>query len=92
MVEGVKLPMEPTQLFIIIISSALAALLIILGIQVFYILKEFRKSIEKVNSMLDDAHKVTGTVSDSVVNMAGFVNGLKAGLSAISSFREKKGE
>jgi hypothetical protein len=92
MMGGVTLPMEPTQLVIIIISSALAALLIVLGIQVYYILKEFRRSIEKVNSMLDDAHKVTGTVSDSVVNMAGFVNGLKAGLSAIASFREKKGE
>jgi hypothetical protein len=48
-----------------------------------------RHSIQKVNKMLDDAGKVTGTVGDSMVNMAGFINGLKAGLTAISSLRGK---
>jgi hypothetical protein len=82
--------MEPTQLVIIVISCALAALLIVLGIQVYYILKEVRRSIQKVNKMLDDTGKVTGSVSDGLVNMSGFVNGLKAGISAIASL--KKGE
>lgn len=81
--------MDVTQLVIVIISSVLAVLLVFLGIQVFYILKEFRHSIQKVNKMLDDAGRVTGTVGDSVVNMSGFINGLKTGLTAISSFRGK---
>jgi hypothetical protein len=81
--------MDTTQLVIVIISSALTALLIILGIQVFYILKEMRRSIQKVNKMLDDAGKITGTVGDGVVNISGFVNGLKAGISAISQLKGK---
>jgi len=53
--------MDPVQLTIIIISFALALLLIVLGIQVWYILKEMRLSLQKMNKMLDDAGKVSGT-------------------------------
>jgi len=84
--------MDPTQLTIIIISCALALLLIILGIQVWFILKEMRRSLQKVNTMLDDAVKVSGAVSEGVVGMSGFVNGLKTGISAITSLIHKKEE
>jgi hypothetical protein len=87
-----KLPMETTQLIIIIVTVAITALLIILGIQVFYILKEMRVSLKKVNKMLDDAGRVTGTVGDSVTNFGGFMNGLKAGFSAIAALKGKKDE
>jgi hypothetical protein len=83
--------MEPTQIVIIIISITIASLFVILGIQIFFILKEIRISLQKVNKMLDDMGKVSGTVGDGVVNMAGFVNGLKAGLSAIATLRGKGG-
>jgi hypothetical protein len=81
--------MEITQLVIIIVSLTLTALFVLLGIQIYHILQEIRISIQKVNKMLDDFGKVSGTVGDSVVNMAGFVKGIKAGLSAISSIRGK---
>ena len=81
--------MEPTQLTIIIISFALTILLIILGIQVWYILKEFRISLQKMNTMLDDAKKVSGTLSEGIVGMSGFMNGLKTGLSAVTSLLHK---
>ena len=84
--------MDPTQLTIIIISFALALLLIILGIQVWYILKEIRTSLQKMNTMLDDAKKVSSTVSEGIVGMSGFVNGLKTGISAITSLLHKKEE
>lgn len=84
--------MDPTQLTIIIISFALAILLIVLGIQVWYILKEMRISLQKMNSMLDDAKKVSGTVSEGIVGMSGFVNGLKTGISAVTSLLHKKEE
>jgi hypothetical protein len=83
--------MEPTQLVIIIISITLAALFVLLGVQVFFILKEMRISIQKVNKMLDDMGKVSGTVGNSVENVGGFINGLKAGMTAIASLRGKGG-
>jgi hypothetical protein len=81
--------METTQLVIIIVSITLTALLVLLGIQLFFILKELRLSVHKINKMLDDMGKVSGTVSSSLVNMSGFFNGLKTGLSAIATLRGK---
>lgn len=81
--------MDPVQLTIIGVSITLTLLIVVLGIQVFLILKEFRHSIEKTNKMLDDAGKVTGTVSEGVESMAGFVNGIKSGLRLVQSFHKK---
>ncbi len=81
--------MDPTQLVIVFVSFILTTLFVFLSIQVWYILKEIRYSFQKVNKMLDDAGKVSGTVSESVTGMAGLVSGLKAGLSIFSAFRRK---
>jgi hypothetical protein len=81
--------MDPVQLTIIIISFILTLLLVLLGVQVWYIFKEVRTSIIKVNTMLDDAKKVTGTVGDSVASLSGVVSGIKAALSVFKSFRNK---
>ena len=83
--------MDIVQLVIIVISFILTALVVFLGVQVWHILKEMRRSIQKMNKMLDDMGKVTGTVGESFSGMAGLVSGLKAGLSVFSSLR-KKGE
>lgn len=83
--------MDPIQLTIIGVSITLTILLVVLGIQVFYILKEIRFSVQKTNKMLDDAGKVSGTVSEGVTSMSGFMNGIKSGLQMITAL-QKKGE
>lgn len=83
--------MDPIQLVIITVTLVLTILIVVLGIQVFYILKEMRRSIEKMNAMLGDMQKVTGTVGEGVSNLGGILSGMKAGLSIFSSLR-KKGE
>lgn len=84
--------MDPIQLTIIGVSITLTVLLVVLGIQVYYILKEVRDSVHKTNKMLDDAGKVTATVSDGVSSMSGFMNGIKTGLAMITSFQKKEKE
>ena len=81
--------MDTTQLTIILISIALTILIIILGVQMWFILKEVRGSIHKVNKMLDDAGRVSGAVSEGIVGMSGFMNGLKTGISAITTLLHK---
>jgi hypothetical protein len=81
--------MDPIQLTIIVVTFALTILLVVLGIQVFYILKEIRLSIQKANKMLDDAGAVTGTVSSGITSMSGFLNGIKSGISLITSLKNK---
>ena len=49
--------MDPVQLTIIAISIVVTILLIVLGVQVYLILKEVKTSLVKGNSMLDDAKR-----------------------------------
>jgi hypothetical protein len=84
--------MDPVQLTIVIISFALAVLLIVLGVQVFYILKEIRGSMQRMNKMLDDAGKISGTVSEGFVSMSGLMSGLRAGLTFVKTLRGKSQE
>lgn len=84
--------MDPVQLTIIIISFVLTTLVVILSIQVWHILGEFRLTGQKVNKMLDDGGKVTGVISDSATSVAGFVSGIKTGMNVLSLFKKKKEE
>ena len=83
--------MDPIQLTIIVVTITLTILLVVLGIQVYLILKEIRLSLQKTNKMLDDAGAVTGTVSEGLTSMSGFIHGIKSGISLITSLK-KKGE
>ncbi|MBI5449191.1 hypothetical protein HY948_02630 [Candidatus Gottesmanbacteria bacterium] len=80
--------MDAVQITIIVISFILTGLMVALGVQVWYIFKEVRISIQKMNKMLEDGGKMTGAVSDGVAGMSGIVSGIKAGLSFFSAFRK----
>ena len=81
--------MDPVQLTIIAISFIITILIVFLGVQVWYILKEMRMGLQKVNKMLDDAGRVSGTVSQGVASMGGMLEGLRAGLSIFSTLGHK---
>lgn len=81
--------MDPVQLTIIVISFILTSLIVVLSIQVYHILKEFRVTIQKMNKMMDDGGKITGVVSDSATSIAGFLGGIKTGMNVLSMFRRK---
>lgn len=82
--------MDVTQILLIIVIAVLTVLMVFIGVQVIYILQEFRRSMTKVNKMLDDAGQVTGSVSNTVTGAAGMMEGLKTGLSLVSYFGKKK--
>ena len=46
--------MDSIQLLLIIVIVALASLLLVVGIQVFFVVKEARSLIKKVNLLLDN--------------------------------------
>lgn len=81
--------MDPIQITIILVTVTLTVLIVILGIQVRYILKEFRQTVQKINKMLDDAGVVTGVMSESATGIAGFVSGIKTGISILRSITGK---
>ncbi len=84
--------MDIVQLVIIIISLILTALVVFLGVQVWFILKEMRLSLQKINKMLEDMTKVTGAIGNTATGMSGILSGIKTGLSVFSSIRGKNKE
>jgi hypothetical protein len=84
--------MEPIQLVIAVISIILTILFIILGVQVYFILKEFRVSVKKINGFLSGAESITQTLTKSASDMASLASGLKVGLSFVTKLLHKKGE
>jgi len=88
--------MEITQILLIIVVLALTSIMSIVGVEVFFIFKELRKSIKKFNKMLDDMGLITESVAKPIAGFSGFITGLKSGADAIKLLtkdnrkREKK--
>jgi hypothetical protein len=70
---------DPAQTVLFIVVVILTILLIVLGIQVFFILRGLRKTIEKVNKVLDDTGVITESVSKPISSFSTLAMGLKTG-------------
>ncbi len=53
---------DPVQFVLLAVIVILTLLLIILGIQVFFILSEVRRTVYKTNNILENAESITETV------------------------------
>lgn len=80
--------MDPAQTILFLVIIVLTILLLVLGIQVFFILKELRKTIEKTNKVLDDAEQITESVSAPLSSISALTMGLKTGASLAGIFKK----
>ena len=69
---------QSALLFVII---ALSILLLILGIQVFLILREVRKTLRKTNKVLDNAGIIAESIATPVSTLSSLVMSIKTGIS-----------
>lgn len=65
--------MDATQLLLSIMIFLLGVTLTVIGIQFYFILKEFKRSVEKANIVLDDIHIVTKNLADGSQQLHSFV-------------------
>lgn len=63
---------DPVQAVLLFVILLLAILFVILGIQVFLILRELRTTVVKTNKILDDVDSLTTSISEPI----SFVSGL----------------
>lgn len=77
--------LDLTQVLLVIVITTLTILLTFIGVQIVYILREVRKSIEKVNKMLDDAGMITESIAHPIAGLGGMVEGLKSGVKAVET-------
>lgn len=71
--------LDTVQLVLLFVIIIVSILLVVLGVQVFFVLKEIRKTITKANSILTDAHRITESVSVPISSLSSLASGLKAG-------------
>lgn len=71
--------MDPAQILLTLVIVILSVLLLALGIQVFFILMEFRKTITKANKVLDDTGLITESVSKPISHLSTLASGVKMG-------------
>lgn len=83
---------DSAQLLLIAVVAALTTLLVIVGIQVVYILRELRETVNKVNKILDDAGIISESVAKPIAGVSGFLTGIKSGVNLIKLLEEKRGE
>ena len=81
---------ETAQILLVSLITVLTIILALVGIQLVFVLKEFKKSVEKVNTILDHTQNLTSKVAHSTDSISGMVNGIKAGLSLLGMFHRDK--
>ena len=69
---------DPVQLVLLLVILVLTILLVILGVQVFFILKELRQTISKTNKVLDNADSITENIDAPLSALSSLALGVKA--------------
>lgn len=80
--------MDIAQIALFIVIIILTILLLALGVQVFFILREFRKTVFKANKVLDNTNVITESVSAPISSLSSLAAGIKTGASVIGLFKK----
>lgn len=71
------------------IIIALSLLLLILGIQVFFILKDFRHILSRANKLLDSIDGIAERIATSASSVSSVAAAIKTSISLINLFKKK---
>ncbi len=69
---------DSVQIVLFVVISVLTILLVVLGIQVYFILKEVRKTIEHANNVISHANLITESIAKPISSLASLSTGFKA--------------
>jgi hypothetical protein len=86
---------DPVQVILLVIIVLLSILLLVLGIQVFFILKELRLTINRATRVLENTENITESISEPMSLFSNLVLSAKS-ISSIAkilkAFRDKDGD
>ena len=82
--------MDTTQIILLTIIIVLAVFLIALGFQVFYVLKDVRKTLTRMNRLFDDADELVGQVKKPIDSASSFFTALTAGAGMAHILKRKE--
>ncbi len=78
--------MDPLVLTLTIVSTIMAVFLVILGIQAFLVLREAKKTMARINGIIDVVENTALRAIMPLSNMGGLVSGVKGGLKIFETF------
>lgn len=78
--------MDPLVALLVVVMSILSVLLVIVGVQVIIILKEFRKTLEHANQTLKNTDDLLTLIAHPFDGMGDTIAGLKSGLKVAEIF------
>ena len=84
---------DTVQAVLLFVIVLLTILFVVLGIQVFYILKDLRQTIRRTNNILENAENISTNVTsqiESFSNMFGGASAIGSLASIVSLFRRRK--
>jgi hypothetical protein len=82
---------DPVQAVLLMVIILLSILLLVLGIQVFFILRELKRTVARATKVLENTESITESVSEPMSFLSGLILSTKS-LSAISKILKRKGK
>lgn len=80
--------MDSAQIILVVVIILLTILLFALGVQVFFILRDLRKTVSKANKVLDNTNVITQSVSAPISSLSSIATGIKTGAAFINLFKK----
>lgn len=71
--------MDTTQIVLLAVTVVLAVFLVALGFQVFFVLKDLRRTLTRMNRLFDDADELVDQVKKPIQSAGNIVSALTAG-------------
>ena len=84
--------MDTTQLLLTIILSLTTFLLIVVGVQLIFVLKEIRRAIVAVNKVIASFESLGVGLDSGFHEVVGFLNGFKTILKLVDTVSHKRNE
>ena len=69
---------DSVQLVLLFVIVILTVLLVVLGVQVFLILGEVRKTVSRTNKILENADSITQSIKEPLSAVSSLIFGIKA--------------
>ncbi len=82
--------MDTTQLLLTLVLTITTVLLIVVGIQLILVLKEVRKTVKKVNGIIESFEKLGGSMEHGFSEFIGFFSGIKTFFKVIDILHTRK--
>lgn len=79
---------DPVQAVLLVVIILLTILLLVLGVQVFFILKELKETVFRTNKILENTESITESVSEPMSFISGLLFSSKS-LATISKILKK---